>query len=246
MKYKPWEIWAENSECEGTLVERAKGNLPEMESTKQLVKLISEIYQPGMKVLDAGCNTGHYLKGLRRLDENLDYTGIDAYEVYISQANEIFKNDNNADFILKSLLDENFLFNEKYDVTFSCNVLLHLPGFKLPMKNILENTKEYCFIRTLFGKRSTIVRLASEEGMDYQEDGNPIKYIHQNTYDRLVFSDYVKSLGWKIEFIKDEYNPEILATEHKTLKKGSGTNIIDGKQVDGNIIFNWEWAKIYK
>ena len=40
-----WKQWAKRPEAEGTLVDRARGVLPEMESTKQLVDLISEIYQ---------------------------------------------------------------------------------------------------------------------------------------------------------------------------------------------------------
>ena len=51
------------------------------ESTKQLVQLVSQIYKPGMSVLDVGCNVGHYLLGLRKKFPTLDYTGVDAYEI---------------------------------------------------------------------------------------------------------------------------------------------------------------------
>lgn len=69
-----WKQWGKRpNDSERTLIERAKGNLSEMESTKQLVKLVSEIYEPGMRVLDVGCNTGHYLRGLRKISSNLDY-----------------------------------------------------------------------------------------------------------------------------------------------------------------------------
>lgn len=243
MSVRQWEIWAEKPQVEGTLADRAKGKLPEMESTKQLVKLVGEVYKPGNRVLDAGCNVGHYLVGLRRLDPELSYTGVDAYDAYISQAKKIFAADRNARFHVKSILEPLFP-DQPFDITYSCNVLLHLPNFRAPVKHILDSTAGTCFIRTLFGERSTIVRRAAETGMGFDDDGNPVKYIHQNTYDRSVFSDYVRSLGWNVEFIEDEFDASVLAAEHTRLKQGEGTRIIDGKQVDGNIIFNWEWAKI--
>lgn len=243
MTIQPWEVWADKPEAEGTLVDRARGKLPEMESTKQLVKLVAGVYKPGMRVLDAGCNTGHYLRGLRRLDENLKYVGVDAYDSYISQANKIFASDPNAAFHVKSIMDPIFP-SEPFDITYTCNVLLHLPNFKKPVRNLLESTKQVSFIRTLLGDRSTIVRRAVEKGMDFDQDGNPVRYIHQNTYDRQVFADYIRSLGWEVEFIKDEFDPSVLAREHAELKSGEGTRIVDGKQVDGNILFNWEWVKV--
>ena len=243
MSIKPWEMWADKPEVEGTLVRRARGELPEMESTKQLVRLVGQVYQPGMRVLDAGCNTGHYLVGLRRLDPKLAYTGVDAYESYINQARGIFAGDPNARFDVRSLMAADFA-RETFDITYCCNVLLHLPEFKTPVRNLLQSTTKTCFIRALFSHRSTIVRLAAEPGMDYDAEGSPLRFIYQNTYDRAVFTKFVQSLGWKVEFIADEFDASVLSREHTELKKGGGTRIVDGRQVDGNIIFNWEWAKI--
>ena len=242
MSTNPWEIWADKPEVEGTLVDRARGKLPEMESTKQLVNLVGEVYRPGMRVLDVGCNTGHYLVGLRRISRELDYVGVDAYDSYITQAKEVFRNDPHAAFHRKSIYEPLFP-AEPFDITYACNVLLHLPTFKVPVRNLLESTAEVCFIRTLLGERSTIVRRAAEMGMDFDGDGNPVRYIHQNTYDRAVFADYIRSLGWQVELIKDQFDPRVLAREHTELKQGEGTRIVDGMQVDGNILFNWEWVK---
>ena len=67
MSSKFWQQWGKRPECELTLADRANESLPEMESTKQLVSLVSEVYKPGMRILDVGCNVGHYLKSLRRV-----------------------------------------------------------------------------------------------------------------------------------------------------------------------------------
>ena len=241
MSTKRWQVWAKHPQVEKTLAKRAQGKLPEMESTKQLVDLVKTAYQPSMKVLDVGCNTGHYLRGLRHLDSQLNYTGIDAYATYINQAKKIFAADSNAHFKVKSVFGPLFPKNP-FDITFCCNVLLHLPDFRLPVKNILESTKKVCFIRTLLGKYTTIVQRATSAKFD--RNGMPLEFIYQNTWEKNLFAKYIKSLGWKVKFIKDKFSPEILQREYASVKKKHGTRIIDGQQVDGNIIFNWVWVKV--
>ena len=55
-----WWIWNKDESVEKKSFLRTTGELPEMECTKQLVYLISEVYEPGMKILDVGCASGHY------------------------------------------------------------------------------------------------------------------------------------------------------------------------------------------
>lgn len=236
-----WQQWAKHPEFEGTLVDRARGILPEMESTKQLVKLVSEVYESGMRVLDVGCNVGHYLRGLRRLDPGLCYTGVDATDFYIAQARDIYQDDPAAHFEVRNVFDPIFP-DDPHDIVYCCNVILHLPDFRIPVRNLLNSTKEVCFIRTLFGNRTTIVKAVDEHHLD--DEGNPENFVYQNTWQKDYFSDQVSRLGWRVEFIDDEFNSEVLKDEYSRLKKGKGTNILDGIQVRENIIFNWMWAKI--
>lgn len=238
---KNWKQWAKRPEVEQTLIDRAKGVLPEMESTKQLVTLVRKVYQPGMRVLDVGCNTGHYLRGLRRIDPKLDYTGVDAYAVYIDQAKMVFADDKNVKFEVKDIFEP--LFPEQpFSIVFCCNVLLHLPDFRTPVRNLLDSTKNVCFIRALFGEYTTIVKRAMTPVFD--NDGDPCDFVYQNTLQQEYFAKFVQALGWNIEWIADNFDPNVLASEFNTIKKGRGTRIVDGKQVDGNIIFNWMWAKL--
>ena len=80
--------------------------------------------------------------------------------------------------------------------------------------------------------------------MDFDEQGNPLRYVHLNTYDRGVFANYLRGLGWKVDFLKDEFDPSVLTREFADLKKGAGTSVVNGKQMEGNVQLNWEWAKI--
>lgn len=238
-----WQIWAKTPQVEGTLVKRAKNELPQMESTKQLVSLIRECYRPGDTILDVGCNVGHYLRGILEVDSQIKYMGVDAYEYYISQAQKIYQEFKNTKFMVKDIFKPLFPEN-KFDIVYCCNVLIHLPEFQTPIKNLLESTKKVCFIRTLVGPQTVLVQRSEDEMFD--ENFKPTKYINQNTYGETTMKKYIESLGWKVEFIEDAFNPKIIADELSPLKAGRGTGIIDGKQVDGNIIFNWKFLKITK
>lgn len=242
-EYQNWQVWGKTPEVEGTLAKRAQGELPEMESTKQLVNLLSEVYRPGMRVLDAGCNVGHYYQGLKRLDPAIHYTGVDAYSSYIDQAKKIYRKEKNAQFgVWDMMKPPSFL--EPFDIVYCCNVILHLPFFKTPLKHLLGASKRYVFIRTLISDQTTIVKRPYDNSFD--EAGNPLNFVFQNTYRQDFFVDYLKQFGCKVEVIDDEFNPEILDREHAALKKGQGTRIHGGQQVDGDIIFNWKFIKIMK
>ena len=71
------------------LIEQKK--LPEMESAKQLRKLINKIYKKGMTILDVGCAAGHYYHSIIKVDKLIKFVGIDATKEYIDYANQIFK-----------------------------------------------------------------------------------------------------------------------------------------------------------
>jgi SAM-dependent methyltransferase len=245
LKSQDWQQWQKRpDQAERTLIERAKGNISEMESTKQLVKLVSNIYEPGMKILDVGCNAGHYLKGLRRISSDLDYTGVDAYQHYIQSAKEIFKTDSKAHFEIKDILKPIFPDNP-FDIVFCCNLILHLPDFRVAIKNLLQSTKKICIIRTLIGDETSIVKLVYEH--EFDNEGNPMDFRYYNTWKKEYIIDYIEKLGWNVELIEDEFDPSVLQKEHgtvKTQKFDKGTQIISGKQVIENIITNYVWLKI--
>ena len=244
VKYEPWQIWRRKPEVEATLEGRATGDLPEMESTKQLVELVSQVYRPGMRVLDVGCNVGHYLRGLRKLDPDICYVGVDAYPYYIEKAKAILGEDERTSFLVKDILQPLFP-DSPFDIVFCCNVILHLPYFEVPVRNLVESTKHVCFIRTLLGENTTIVKLIRNHVFDAK--GEPLDYSYQNTYKLDQVVDYAtKDLGCRVEVIEDQFNPRVITNEFTRVKKGSGTRIVDGKQVDGNIIFEWKFLKIIR
>jgi ubiquinone/menaquinone biosynthesis C-methylase UbiE len=240
-----WQQWDVDPIPESRYnIKRVKGELSEMESTKQLVKLISEIYQPDMKVLDVGCNVGHYLSGIRRKFPTLDYTGVDAYDYYITAAQQAFSNDPLAKFAVKDIFKPLFP-NNKSDIVYCCNVLLHLPDFRKPITNLLDSTKQVCFVRTLLGDYTNIVKSPTEEV--YDENGNPLNYWYFNTWKKDYFVNFVEKLGWKTEFIADEFDSTLIQKEFDNIKTDDtdkGTRVVNNFQVIENVLCNWIWAKI--
>jgi 2-polyprenyl-3-methyl-5-hydroxy-6-metoxy-1,4-benzoquinol methylase len=247
LDFKNWQQWGKMPDkAEPYNIERVKGNLPEMESTKQLVNLVSDVFESGMNILDVGCNVGHYLVGLRRKFPNVDYTGVDAYEQYISQAKEVFKNDQQAKFEQKDIFKPLFP-NNPFDIVYCCNVMIHLPDIKRPIENLLNSTKKVCFIRTLIDDYTTIVKSALSDSFD--ENGEPVDYWYLNTWKKEYVQKIISNLGWKSEIIDDDFNPKNIEFEYnkvKTDKVDKGTRIESGKQIVENITFNWKWIKIFK
>ena len=87
MKQDKWKSWDYDTAYGDVFYQRAIGELDEMESSKALCQVVSRFYQAGMTLADVGCGAGHYLRSLRaRVDEDINYTGIDATPYYIELA----------------------------------------------------------------------------------------------------------------------------------------------------------------
>lgn len=235
----PWQQW-EKRDIDGYLVDRATGALPEMECTKQLVQLVAAEYQPGMRVLDVGCNAGHYLRGLRRIDQTLDYTGVDINPRSIASAREIFADDAHARFEVGDA-QVSILGGETYDIVFCCNVILHLPDYRPILRNLLASTSAVCLVRTLLDERTTLSRRVLSH--DFPEGAEPDDYYNMNTWATDVYIGFAQSEGWPTEIIDDEFEPSVIAAEFETVKQGDGVRVHGGKQADGSVIYNWAWTR---
>lgn len=240
----PWKIWDKDDAAEYRTYLRATGELPEMESTKQLVDLLRPLYRPGMRVLDVGCAAGHYYRGLRRLDEHLDYTGIDATRKYIDFAQKMFKDHPKARFLQGDIFDLPADL-EPFDVVFCCNVLLHLPDFRVPIRNLLQKTGRSCFIRTLIGDRTLLVKNLVTDTFD--DDDEPTHFVYQNIYSFDLLSRFIHEQGtYEVELIEDRFDPNPIKREYDAFKpiQQHATRIVEGRQVSGSLIFEWNWLKI--
>lgn len=239
-----WRVWNNDDKVEARTYQRVTGELPEMESTKQLVQLVGEVYKPGMRVLDVGCAAGHYYNGLARLDPNLNYTGVDATVKYIEFAKEHFKNNPNTRFIVGDIFNLPEAIGT-FDIVFCCNVILHLPDFRVPFRNLLRATMKHCFIRTLISDKTYLNKFLYTD--DFDANNNPVNFVHQNTYSFELLKSFVKESGaYQVELIKDQFESENINKEFTNYsgQQSAVTKVVDGKQIAGNLIFEWQWLKI--
>lgn len=236
MKNNDWRIWNRDDKVELRTYQRVTGELPEMESTKQLVDLISQVYVPGMKILDVGCAAGHYYNALKRIDKEIEYMGVDATVPYIEFAKKYFRDNGKVDFLIADIFDLPDQINIS-DIVFCCNVILHLPDFRVPIKNLLSVTNKYCFIRTLISDRTYLNKFLFSD--DFDENNNPTNYVIQNTYNFSLLANYINSLGnYKIDLIEDEFNAVNINKEFRDFnsKQHGVTKAVDNKQIVGNMI----------
>ena len=187
MRNSNWRIWNKKNSAERT-TQRLNNKLPPSECSKQLLSILLKIYRPGMKVLDFGCAAGHYYKVLRKLDKNLKYFGFDATHHYIKYAKKYFKKNYNTHFEKQDLFSLPKKHFNKYDITYCCNVLLHLPSIETPIKNLIKSSRKYCVIRTLVSKQTHLSKDLHTDDIDKR--GNPKFFVYQNTYsyDKIIKS----------------------------------------------------------
>ena len=247
MKKERWNIWAQDPSVEQRTFKRVTGELQEMESTKQLVELIANIYTPGMKVLDVGCAAGHYYNGVKRIDSNIEYYGVDATVPYIEFAKEHFKENKKTHFQVGDIFNLPEDFANKFDVVYCCNVILHLPSFQRPVENLFKASSKYIFIRTLVSEKTHLSKFLYADTFDV--NGDPSDFVHQNTYSANWLEHFIKALGsCEVEFIDDKFDAENINKEYKEYSplQSAVTNVRNDVQIAGSKVFEWKWIKVTK
>ena len=240
-------FWDSDSEYGKYFYKIAVGELPEMECSKAICKVLNPIYDHDKKILDVACGGGHYLKSfLERIDPNIDYTGIDATKHYIELARKAFPE--RGKFKLGNIFNIPFS-DQTFDIVMANNVLLHLPPNPIQaIKELVRVSSEYIIIRTTFGERNYIiqeVRGSSESENPYVEDkprSSNYFNLYTEDYFRRVFYEISPSL--KVKIIKDE-SFKNFDTRDQT-NNNTGTKTVNGVQYSGNIILDWRFIIISK
>lgn len=230
-----WRIWDQAPEYGELLYERAVGNLDEMESSKALCDVIEPFYKPGMSVFDVGCGAGHYLRSLmKRVDPNINYTGYDATEYYVELASKAFPEHEFTQGDIFNIKHQ----DETFDLVMSNNVLLHLPSYpEKAIHELIRVSKKYVVIRCLFGERNYQIK----ELHDHKGE----KFNYFNVYTEEWYRATIKKTGnHQINIIKDDnFNTFDNRSESGNV---TGTRVMNGKQISGNILLDWRFIVIEK
>ena len=253
-----WKVWPKSDYYGDVYFKRAIGELPEMESSKSLVKIMENVFEPGMSILDVGCGAGHYYRTfLKTWGESVKYYGLDATEHYIKLAKRAFK-DKKDRFFVGDAYNLRFV-DSSFDIVISCNLLLHLPSIFKPIKECMRVAKKCVIFRMLVGNSTYIIKQVRnrndgewfdvDPADELDDDGNPRIYNFFNIYSREYILGCIKRVknNCKVEFIEDlNFNKEAIMKSHTSEFKGKfrTTKIVDGRQVVDNIICDWYFIKI--
>lgn len=254
MSNERWRVWDHSKSYGDLLYQRATGESEEMESSKALAKVVSRLYQPGMTLVDVGCGAGHYLRSLRsRVDENISYTGVDATAYYIELARKAFPD---AEFKVGDIFNLP-LEDNSYDIVINNNVIHHLPP--PPTKafsELIRVARKYVVVRAVFGDRNYIIKEirtkddwidnieASELDLVTAEDELKL-FNYFNLYTETYFREMVSHINPEIgiEIIRDEEWTDF-DNRDSTIK--TGTRVISGNQVSGNLLLDWRFIILTK
>ena len=255
-----WRIWNEEKNYGDTFFDRAKGNLPEMESSKAVAKKITKLILSGEQILDIGCGGGHYLVSLdKELDIEFKYTGVDSTEYYIQRATEAFLSSESI--VNPNRISTNFLVGDIFnlpiqdnfaEVVMCNNVLLHLPSIEKPIKELIRVSKKYVIIRMLIGNTAFRIKHVKDPEI-YNEDGDPENFYFYNIYSENYIQGLIKNINSVKVFTLEsdtDFNPDNIGVkEYRDNQKEvpfNVTKVFNGMQVNNYIIQPWKFLIIEK
>ena len=197
---------------------RAIGKVPEMESSKAMAAFIAEYLTPGDSISDIGCSAGHYLFSINKLLPNFEfsYTGVEMHDLFLEKAKKAWKNESSAEFRKGSIFDIPAKDGE-FDITFSSNLLMHLPSIVKPIQELIRVTKKKLIIRTYIGTKSFIIKEVKNNSFwpgtevmassEFDDNGNPKLFEYENIWGKDYFESVVKRFApqAKIQFTKDDF-----------------------------------------
>lgn len=253
MSEENWFIWKYDAAYAETMQKRATGDLPEMESAKALCQVLEPYYREGMTLADIGCGGGHYLHSLRqRLDPAINYTGVDATDRYVRMAREAFPE---VPFFVGDIHALPFG-DESFDLVTCCNVVSFIPPPPVnALKELLRITRKHLVIRVTIGERNYIIKELRGHGDGSCEPVSEIDLVkseadlelfsYHNMYTESYYREVLPRLapGAKLEFLKDDFWQSF---DNRPLSDVTGTRLIGGQQVAGNLLLDWRFIVVSK
>lgn len=246
-------VWDKDKKYGEYFYKMATGKLPNMFCADAIADLVKKIYKKEMAVLDVGCGAGHYLRSLReKVDKNINYTGVDFSPNYIKLAQKAFKN--TAKFKVGAIQNLPFK-NNQFDIVTANNIVLHLPPPPLKaFKELLRVSKKHVIIRTVFGERNYIMKEVlsnSDFGINkpdaalFKQDGIPMSFNYFNLYTENYFKSLINKIApkAKVNIIKDLSYKQF---DNRKSTRATGTRVINGLQISGNLLLDWRFIIIEK
>ena len=251
------EEFAANEEYAEVLFKRAVGDLPEMETSKAMARLIGEWIQPGNSILDVGCGAGHFLRSFKRqISVPFTYIGVELYPVFLEKAEKAWANESIASFRQGNIYDLP-VSDREIDIAVCSNVLTHLPSLVKPISELIRVSRRVVAIRSTIGERSYRIQqvfnaswwpyTAISAGDEFDDQGFPRSFSYENIHSKEYLSNTIYRFAQKAQITyidDDQFDPERIQADAKLERRSIATQIIDGKQVYGNILLPHMFAII--
>ena len=135
------------------------------------------------------------------------------------------------------------------------NILLHIPPPPIKaLRELLRVSKKYVIIRTVFGERNYIIqevltnsdfKINKPDTALFKADGSPMSFNYFNLYTEIYFRDLIRKLApkAKVSIVKD-----LSYKKFNNIKttRSTGTKVVNGLQVSGNLLLDWRFIIIEK
>lgn len=241
-----WQYWEKSGYYQEELRRRALGDLPEMESAKQISRLVANVFEPGDRILDAGCGTGHYLNSLTPLlGGPFEYTGLDITPQHIAAAREIYDHRANVDFQVGDVRRLSFA-DKSFEISICANTIPHIPQASLALRELMRVTSKALFVRMLVGNETLITKKAY--GKELDDRGEPVSFGYVNIYTEEFILGALETSGESVDFIQDEYDPGEIKVHHERHSQEAGvqraTRIVNGCQFKNYLLLPWKVVQV--
>lgn len=245
--------------------DRARGLLPEKESTKAAAAIVVHNLPSASTFLDAGCSAGHLLKSLVSAGLPVKaYTGIDLDEPAIRSARDIYANEAfcAVNFEVASVTDMP-VDTGAVEVAISLNVLEHMKSPIATMAELMRIASKLIVIRTSVRDSTYIIQEVRNSDMwtgvnstyselpppshELTEQGEALQFVYQNMWGRGYLEAQIARLnpGAQVVIVEDTlFSADAIRADNQLTGLPNAALATGHDQVVGPLILPHCWVLI--
>lgn len=194
-KFNTWEHSATLREL---YARRCNRQAEEMTAHRQAIRLLAPHVVSGDTLLDAGCGSGYFFHSVRRLNEAVEYYGIDSTAPLLDIGRRILPGYGlGPERLVEMRIDD---LDAQVDHVVCINVLTYVDNFQRPLERLLLAANKTLVLRESIADTASYLYVVDR----YLDPGVNLK-VHVNTYRRADVKEFIESYGFDVEFEQDEY-----------------------------------------
>lgn len=196
--WEEYSIWEHSAHIRELYTRRCSGEAEEMTCAAQAARLLQGRVRAGETVLDVGCGGGYFWHSLRKRQIPTEYIGIDASATLIDIGRRYLPSFGLSAKALKVMRIEDLA--GVVDHIVCMNVLSYLDNYHRSLERLLKTARGTVIIRESLSEQGTY-KYVNDRFLD---EGIELK-VYVNTYPVNEVMDFVRSYGWSVRLIEDEY-----------------------------------------